>query len=189
MAPHHHSHSKTDDMHRETQPDAMPNKSIMLIGLMGSGKTVIGRMLANALAWDFFDSDKLIEEESNLRIRDIFELYGEPKFRDMERRIISQLVGHDKAIISVGGGAFCQADIRALAHQQVTTIWLRAAPKELLSRMNNFASRPLLAGDDPLGVLQKLHKERYEDYSHADIVVDTDGLSKRQSLKKVLNAL
>ena len=151
--------------------------SVMLIGLMGSGKTVIGRMLASAYGWDFVDSDKQIEDESNLRISDIFELYGEVKFREMERRIVSKLVGHHNTIISVGGGAYCQPEIRDAANGNVTTIWLRAQPSELLGRMNNLSSRPLLTGDNPLAMLQKLHKERFDDYAKADIVVDTDGLS------------
>lgn len=164
-------------------------KSVMLIGLMGSGKTVIGRMLAGAYGWDFVDSDKQIEEESNLRISDIFDLYGEAKFREMERRIISKLVGHHDTIISVGGGAYCQPEIRDAAKGAVTTIWLRAQPSELLGRMDNLSSRPLLAGDEPLAILQRLHKERFDDYAQADIVIDTDGLSLRQSLDKLLTAL
>ena len=166
-----------------------PSQSVMLIGLMGSGKTVIGRMLSQAYGWDFVDSDKKIEDDSNLRITDIFDLFGEPKFREMERRIIGALIGQDKHIISVGGGAFCQSDIRAAAKGAVTTLWLRATPSELLSRMDNLSSRPLLAGDDPLAILQRLHEERFADYSQADIVVDTDGLSLRQSLDRVMAAL
>lgn len=166
-----------------------PVKSIMLIGLMGSGKTVIGRMLATSLGWDFLDSDKQIEKESNLRIRDIFELYGEAKFRDMEARIIGELITRQNAILSVGGGAFCQAAIREMTKGKVTTIWLRAQPAELLSRMDNLSSRPLLAGDNPLAILERLHKERYNDYNQADIVVDTDALPLRDSLAKLNDAL
>ena len=166
-----------------------PSKSIMLIGLMGSGKTVIGRMLATSLGWDFVDSDKEIEEASNLRISDIFDLYGEPKFREMEARIISELITREDAILSVGGGAYCQAAIKEMTKGKVISIWLRAKPAELLSRMDNLASRPLLAGDNPLGTLERLYKERYNDYNEADIVVDTDGLSLKQSLAKIRDAL
>ena len=166
-----------------------PSQSVMLIGLMGSGKTVIGRMLAQAYGWQFADSDKKIEDESNLRITDIFDLFGEPKFREMERRIIGELIGYDQHIISVGGGAFCQPDIRAAAKGSVITIWLRATPSELLSRMDNLSSRPLLAGDNPLAILQRLHRERFDDYSQADITINTDGLSLRQSLDRVMAAL
>ena len=182
-----HPHNSIDET---ADSDAITrDKSVMLIGLMGSGKTVIGRMLANHLSWSFRDSDKQIEEDSNLRITDIFDLYGEPKFREMERRIIGTFVTQDRQIISVGGGAFCQPEIRALAKQHVTTIWLRAKPSELLGRMDNLASRPLLAGDNPLGTLERLHQERYEDYNQADIIIDTDGLSLRQSLDLVIAAL
>ena len=161
----------------------------MLIGLMGSGKTVIGRMLAQAYGWNFVDSDMQIEDESNLRIRDIFELYGEPKFRESERRVIGDLIEKPQTIISIGGGAFCQPAIRTAASGRVTTLWLRAAPAELLRRMDNLASRPLLAGDNPLAILEALHKERFDDYALADIVVDTDKLSLQKALDKVLAAL
>ena len=171
------------------QTRLMPQQSIMLIGLMGSGKTVLGRMLADAMGRQFVDTDKLIEEESGLRITDIFELYGEAKFRELERRIITKLTQQTDLVISVGGGAFCQADIRQAAKGTVLSIWLSARPQTLLSRMDNLSSRPLLAGDDPLGTLEHLHNTRKKDYEQADLIVDTDGLSLRQSLDKVLNSL
>ena len=178
------SHEVPDIMHGE-----MPSKSIMLIGLMGSGKTVLGRMLADALGRDFVDSDKVIEQESGLRITDIFELYGEAKFRALERRVISKLTQQKNKVISVGGGAFCQAEIRKSAKDNVTSIWLCASPETLLSRMDNLSTRPLLAGDDPLGILQQLHEARYDDYQQADVIIDTNGLSLRQSLDKTLAIL
>ena len=164
-------------------------KPYMLIGLMGSGKTVIGRLLAQALSWEFFDSDKEIETESGLRIADIFDLYGEPKFREMERRVIGALTTKSAAVISVGGGAFCQPEIRQACKDHVTSIWLRAKPQTLLDRMDNLATRPLLNGPDPLGVLTNLHHARFEDYQNADIVVDTDGLSKKMALSALLAAI
>ena len=165
------------------------HKSLMLIGLMGSGKTAIGRMLAQSLDIAFVDSDKEIEQESGLRITDIFELYGEEKFRELERRVIERLVTQEHGIISVGGGAFCQAEIREVAKKHVTSIWLRATPETLLSRMDNLSSRPLLATDDPLATLKKLHEQRFDDYAQADIIIDTNGLSLRQSLERVLAEL
>lgn len=164
-------------------------KPIMMIGLMGSGKTVIGKMLAQNLGLPFTDTDKLIEDEAGLRVSDIFELYGEAKFRDMERRIITSMATKEPQIISVGGGAFCQPEIREAAKGRLISLWLRANPETLLSRMDNLATRPLLAGDDPLGILQSLHETRSQDYSHADLIVDTDGLSKKDSLDKVTEAL
>lgn len=173
----------------ESSMPGLPDTSLMLIGLMGSGKTVLGRMLAEALGRRFVDTDKRIEEESGLRISDIFELYGEAKFRDLERRTISQLADQAKLVISVGGGAFCQPEVRDYAQGHVTSIWLRAAPETLLSRMDNLSSRPLLAGDNPLGILQQLHQSRFDDYSQADIIIDTDGLSLRQSLELLMTTL
>ena len=164
-------------------------KPVMMIGLMGSGKTVIGKMLAQRLSVPFTDTDKLIEDEAGLRISDIFELYGEAKFREMERRIITSMSSNEPQIISVGGGAFCQPEIRDVAKGNLISLWLRADPQTLLSRMDNLATRPLLAGDNPLGVLQALHKSRSQDYNQADVIVDTDGLSKKESLNKVAGAL
>ena len=159
----------------------------MLIGLMGSGKTALGRLLAEAMGRQFVDTDKMIEDESGLRITDIFELYGEAKFRELERRIVTGLTQQTDLVISVGGGAFCQRDIRQAAKGNVLTIWLNARPQTLLSRMDNLSSRPLLAGDNPLSVLETLHQKRKTDYEQADVIIDTDGLSLRQSLDKLLS--
>lgn len=159
----------------------------MLIGLMGSGKTALGRLLAEVMGRQFVDTDKMIEDESGLRITDIFELYGEAKFRELERRIVTGLTQQTDLVISVGGGAFCQEDIRQAAKGNVLTIWLNARPQTLLSRMDNLSSRPLLAGDNPLSVLETLHQKRKTDYEQADVIIDTDGLSLRQSLDKLLS--
>ena len=165
------------------------DKPIMLIGLMGSGKTVIGKLLSNALELPFCDSDKVIEDQSGLRIGDIFDLYGEPKFREMERRTIVALLDDGPQILSVGGGAFCQVEIREAAKGKALVIWLRATAETLLGRMDNLSTRPLLAGDNPLGILQKLHQQRYDDYAQADMVIDTDGLSQKQSLELIRKQL
>lgn len=175
------------DTHQKTPK--MSQQSVMLIGLMGSGKTVLGRLLAEAMGRQFVDTDKLIEDESGLRITDIFELYGEAKFRELERRIITDLTKQTDLVISVGGGAFCQQEIRQAARGAVLSIWLSAPPRTLLSRMDNLSSRPLLAGDNPLGTLEMLHEARKKDYEQADVIIDTDGLSLRQSLDKVLSTL
>ena len=164
-------------------------KPVLLIGLMGSGKTAVGRLLAQQLGYGFVDSDKVVEDEAGLRITDIFELYGEAKFRDMEHRIISRLVTETPQIISTGGGAFTQPKVRDAVAGKVTSLWLRATPETLLSRMDNLSTRPLLAGDNPLGILQKLHEARFDDYAKADIIVDTDGLSLRAAADKVTAAL
>lgn len=164
-------------------------KPVLLIGLMGSGKTAVGRLIAQQLGYDFADSDKVVEDEAGLRITDIFDLYGEAKFRDMEHRIISRLVTETPQIISTGGGAFTQAKVRDAVAGKVTSLWLRATPETLLSRMDNLSTRPLLAGDNPLAILQTLHEARFGDYAKADIIVDTDGLSLRAAADKVIAAL
>ena len=156
---------------------------------MGSGKTAVGRLIAQQLGYDFSDSDKVVEDEAGLRITDIFDLYGEAKFRDMEHRIISRLVTETPQIISTGGGAFTQAKVRDAVAGKVTSLWLRATPETLLSRMDNLSTRPLLAGDNPLAILQTLHEARFDDYAKADIIVDTDGLSLRAAADKVIAAL
>jgi len=165
---------------------------IALIGLMGAGKSAIGQMLARALNYDFIDADKRIEEESGLIIADIFELYGEAKFREVEQRVISEIVSKTYGggvILSTGGGAFCQPETQKIMLEHTKTLWLRARPETLLGRIKNLSTRPLLSGPDPLGVLRALNEKRAVFYEKADIIVDTDGSTKEQSLAALLQAL
>ena len=168
---------------------ARTQKTIVLVGLMGSGKTALGKRLAVALDRDFIDSDQLIEQNAGLSVRDIFELSGEAKFREIERATIIKQVTGGPVILSTGGGAFCDPVTRAEILQHAISLWLDATPKNLLRRIGNTASRPLLANGDPLAILGALRDRRRPDYEQADLHVRTGRHSRRLSMKKILNIL
>ena len=165
------------------------NKTIVLVGLMGSGKSALGKRLAVALGRPFIDSDSLIEEEAGLPIRDIFELNGEGKFREIERKTILKHLQGPAVILSTGGGAFCNPETRAAINAHSISIWLDATPKNLLRRIGNTSSRPLLNKGNPLQILADLRQQRLADYQQAELHVRTGRHSRRLSMKKILNIL
>ena len=188
-------HSFTPDQRREFAADidsryiANTPKTIVLVGLMGSGKSALGKRLAVALDRPFIDSDHLIEQEAGLSIRDIFEMSGEAKFREIERNTISKYITGQPVILSTGGGAFCDPITRANIIEHAVSIWIDSTPKNLLRRIGNTASRPLLTTGDPLEILTGLRKTRLADYKQAELHVRTGRHTRRVSMKKILNIL
>ena len=165
-------------------------RNIVLVGHMGSGKTNVGRLLAQKLELNFVDSDKVIEDVAGISIVDIFDLYGEDEFRKLELREIATLLDQRPfQIISVGGGAFVQPDCHKIIKEKGLSIWLQAAPETLVSRMSNFSSRPLLKDKDPLTVLKQLSKKRDPYFEKADLIVNTDRLELTDSTQKVMDSL
>jgi shikimate kinase len=163
-------------------------RSIVLVGHMGSGKTNVGRLLAQTLQLEFVDSDKIIEDVAGISIVDIFDLYGEAEFRRLELREISKLLDHHPAqVISVGGGAFVQPDCHDIIKTKGISVWLQARPETLVSRMSNISSRPLLKDKDPLHVLNQLSEQRDPYFEKADLIVNTDGLELSDSANKVFD--
>ena len=152
------------------------DRPITMIGLMGSGKSLVGRQLSAALDLTFIDSDQVVEQTAGISISEIFELAGEAKFREMERRAIRDAVDTGTVVLSVGGGAVCNSETAALLNSRSIIVWLKASPETLMARIGSTASRPLLQGDDPLGTLQRLAEERQDDYAIADLTVVTDGM-------------
>ena len=163
--------------------------TIALTGLMGAGKTTLGRYFAKSLSVEFRDSDDEIVKRAGISIPDIFELSGEEKFRDIEQRVIADIIRGPPVILSTGGGAFVTPKTREILSHSSLTIWLRAEPETLLSRMDNLNNRPLLAKGDPLSTLTNLAKERERYYQKADVVIDTDNLSAAQVFKTLKIAL
>ena len=163
--------------------------TIALTGLMGAGKTTLGRYFAKSLSVDFRDSDDEIVKRAGISIPDIFELSGEEKFRDIEQRVIADILSGPPVILSTGGGAFITPKTREILSDKSVTIWLRAKPKTLLSRMDNLHNRPLLAKGNPLSTLTKLALERKKYYQKADVIIDTDNLSAAQAFKALIAAL
>ena len=164
-------------------------KTIVLVGLMGSGKTALGKRLAVALGLPFVDSDTIIEEKSGLLIRNIFEISGEAKFREMEHKTILSNLNSSPVILSTGGGAFCNPKTRTAIKAHAISVWLDAKPTDLLHRIGNTSSRPLLNKGDPLQILSDLRQQRMADYSQAELHVSTGRHSLRLSMKKILNIL
>ncbi len=163
--------------------------TVALIGLMGAGKTTLGRYFARSLSVDFIDSDDEIVKRAGISIQDIFELSGEEKFRDIEQRVIADILEGSPVILSTGGGAFISPKTRDILGNKSVTIWLRAEPETLLSRMEDLHSRPLLTKGDPLLTLTNLSDERKRYYEQADMIIDTDNLSATQALRELVSAL
>ena len=165
------------------------DRSIVLVGLMGAGKSAIGRRLANRLAMPFVDADSEIERAAGCSIKDIFELHGEAAFRDGERRVIARLLARPPHVLATGGGAFMDSGTRDAIRASGISVWLRADIELLVSRVSRRNDRPLLAGGEPRAILQKLMEERHPIYAEADIVVESMDGPHEQTVQAVLDAL
>jgi len=150
-----------------------PPRTIVLVGLMGAGKTCIGRRLAAALSLDFIDADAEIELAAGCDIQDIFAHHGEAAFRNGERRVIARLLKRPVHVLATGGGAFMDPQTRAEIRKRGISLWLRADLELMLKRTARRNNRPLLKQGDPREILQRLIDERYPAYAEADIVVDS----------------
>src|SRR3984893_3593801 len=148
-----------------TAADFVPNRTIVLVGLMGAGKTNIGRRLAARLNLPFFDSDTEIETAAGETIEEIFRNRGEAAFRDGERRVISRLLGEPIHVLATGGGAFMDATTRAVIARDGVSVWLRADVETLLARVSRRSNRPLLKQGNPRAVLTELIERRHPIYA------------------------
>jgi len=165
------------------------DRPVVLVGLMGSGKSAVGRRTAKKLGLNYTDSDQKIVSDAGISITEIFELAGEAKFREMEFQTITRLLLSKPQIIATGGGAFCFPQTARLLLTKTLVVWLKAPPETLLARIGSTKSRPLLNNDNPLATLAKLNKERARHYKKAQIEIDTDGLSTRKAMMALLRAL
>jgi shikimate kinase len=161
----------TQDKNTSRLPLAKP---IVLVGLMGAGKSTVGRRLATALGVDLVDSDNEIAEAAGCSISEIFETYGETMFRDLEKRVILRLLSGPPCVIATGGGAFMNPEIRAEVKARTLSIWLRAELPVLVERVSRRDTRPLLKTGDKSEILQRLIDERYPIYAEADLTVDSN---------------
>ncbi len=151
-------------------------KNVVLVGLMGAGKTRIGRELSGLMRLSFVDSDTEIEKAAGCSIPDIFERFGEGDFRSGERRVIERLLQRDGVVLATGGGAFMDKETRDnIAQSGAVSVWLRAELDILVERTSRTDHRPLLKTGDPEEILARLIDERYPVYAKADIVVESDG--------------
>lgn len=168
---------------------ALENRVIVFVGLMGAGKTVIGRKVAQSLGLPFVDSDHEIESVSRMTIPELFERYGEPEFRALEQRVITRLVKDGPRIVSTGGGAFMDPVTREAIAQDGISIWLKADIDTLMERVAKKKNRPLLKAADPRAVMRRLMDERYPVYGLADVTVTTRDAQRETIAQEVLEAL
>lgn len=164
-------------------------KSLALIGLMGSGKSAVGRRLAATLKLPFYDADDEIERAAGMSIPEIFESFGEPHFRDGERRVIARLLAGAPHVLATGGGAYMDAATRAALAEAAVTVWLRADLDTLTARCRRRDNRPLLKGVDVRAKLSELMRERYPVYAEADVTVDTHEEAHIVAVRAVVAAL
>jgi shikimate kinase len=156
-----------------TAPRLALDWTVALVGLMGVGKTSIGRRLAQELSLPFIDADAEVEAAAGESIEDIFERHGEAFFRDGERRVIARLLDGPAHVLATGGGAFMAADTRALLKARAVTVWIRAELDVMLARVSRRSNRPLLKQGDKRQILERLMAERYPYYAEAAIAVDS----------------
>lgn len=162
---------------------------IVLIGMMGVGKSTVGRRLAARLGLPFVDADEEIERAADMTVAEIFERYGEAHFRDGERRVIARLMDGAPKIIATGGGAFMQADTRAEILAHAIAIWLDADIDVLVDRVSRREGRPLLAGKDPRAVLTELAAKRNPVYALAPIHITSMAAPHEATVDKIMKAL
>ena len=175
--------------HAVPLPDAIAGRSIVLVGLMGAGKTSIGRRLAARLGLPFRDADVEIETAAGCSIPELFARYGEAAFRDGERRVIRRLLAAEPMVLAFGGGAFMDPKTRAAVRAEAISVWLRCALPTLVRRVAGRENRPLLAGGDPNAILARLMGVRHPVYAEADVIVDCGDETPDATTHKVLDAV
>ena len=169
--------------------EALVARSIVLIGLMGAGKTAVGRRLANRLDLPFTDADSEIEIAAGQTVSEIFTEHGEPYFRQGESRVIARLLQGGPQVLATGGGAYMDARTRANIKARGVSIWLKAELPVLLHRVRRRDNRPLLDSDDPDKVMRELMEKRYPIYAEADITVESRDVAHDLIVGDVVEAL
>ena len=168
---------------------ALGSRSIVLVGMMGAGKSTIGRRLAARLRLSFTDADTEIEAAAGMTIPEIFEVHGEPHFRDGEARVIARLLDSGPAVIATGGGAFMREDTRSRIALKAVSIWLKADVDVIMKRVKRRADRPLLQTADPEGTVTRLLTEREPVYGHADITIASRDVPHDKIVDECIDAL
>ena len=165
------------------------NRPIVLVGMMGAGKSTVGRKLAQMLDLPFCDADEEIERAAQLTIAEIFDKFGEAYFRGGERRVMARLVQEGPGVIATGGGAFCQDETRRLILDKAVAVWLDSDVDTLAERVGRKDTRPLLRGGDPREILSRLRAEREPYYSQAHLHVVSGPGPHQNTVLRILEAL
>ena len=169
--------------------DALGRRSLVFVGMMGAGKTTLGRRVAARLDIPFADLDQEIEKAAALSVAEIFAKHGEAHFRDGERRVIARLLADGPQVLATGGGAFMNAETRAAIAHAGVSVWIEADPAVLFARIRHKPTRPLLQTPDPEGTLRRLVEERYPVYAGADVTVKSRDASKEVMTEEILAVL
>ncbi|WP_246718706.1 shikimate kinase [Microvirga terrestris] len=164
-------------------------RSLVLVGLMGAGKSTVGRRLAQSLKLPFRDADHEIEAAAGMTIPEIFAIHGEEHFRDGERRVIARLLQEGPIVLATGGGAFMNEETRGRIAEQGISIWLKADLDVLMRRVRKRATRPLLQNPDPEGTMRRLMDLRYPVYATADITIDSHEAPHDKVVTELIKAL
>lgn len=162
---------------------------IVLVGLMGAGKTRVGIELARLLKLPFVDADKEIEAAAGLPVADIFEQFGEEEFRNGERKVMARLLSSGAKVLASGGGAFVQEPVRKLIKDHSISVWLKADLDTLIERTSRTNHRPLLQDCDPAVKLKELMDKRYPIYAEADITLETDSQTPYDMARRIRDEL
>lgn len=171
------------------KPLAGLDRSIVLVGLMGAGKTSVGRRLAAKLGLPFVDADQEIEAAAGCTVQEIFDRFGEAGFRDGERRVIARLLRQPPHVLSTGGGAFMDPGTRALIRQYALSVWLKADLDILVARTARRDHRPLLKSGNPREILSRLIAVRHPVYAEADLTVISDSRPPDETANRVVEAV
>jgi shikimate kinase len=168
---------------------ALGTRSVVLVGMMGAGKSTIGRRLSARLRLPFFDADTEIEAAAGMSIPDIFETHGEPHFRDGEARVIARLLDGGPAVLATGGGSFMREDTRTRIGDKAVSIWLKADADIIMRRVKRRADRPLLQTADPAATVGRLIEEREPVYQRADITIWSRDVPHEKIVDECIDAL
>ncbi|MET0605320.1 MAG: shikimate kinase [Beijerinckiaceae bacterium] len=168
---------------------ALGERSIVLVGMMGAGKTSVGKRLAARLDLPFVDADAEIERAAGMTVPEIFARHGEAHFRDGERRVIARLLGDGAIVLATGGGAFMNAETRAHIARHAVSLWLTAEFDVLIKRVRRRTNRPLLQTKDPEATLRKLIAERHPVYALADVTISSRDVAHDTIVDEALAAI
>ncbi|MGK9053326.1 shikimate kinase [Neorhizobium sp. CSC1952] len=164
-------------------------RNLVFVGLMGAGKSVIGRLVAQSLSIPFIDTDAEIEKVSRMTVSELFAAYGEAEFRSLETRVIERLLRSGPRVVSTGGGAFINENTRQQIKRGGVSVWLKADLDVLWERVNKRDHRPLLKTENPRQTLENLMTQRYPIYAEADLTVQSENVRKDVMVNEVLAAL
>lgn len=173
----------------EALAERLAGKPLVLVGMMGAGKTTVGRRVAHRLGRHFFDSDEEIEKAAQMTIPDIFEQRGEDEFRAGETRVIARVLREPGIVLATGGGAFVNATTRTLVKQEAVSVWLKADLDVLFERVSRRSNRPLLKTENPRATLEKLIADRYPIYAEADVTVASRDVPQDVVANSVIDAV